>query len=173
MNFNTDTYRLQLKNLTLHHAPFILELLNTEGWKTFIGERYIHTILDARAYIQRINGNPDIKYYVVYLKDTASPIGMISLIQRAYLPDRDIGYAFLPRYTGNGYALEAAKCVLDGLIAHTKQPVLYATTFPHNVASVRLLEKLGLRLKEELQREQEGKLLLYEVDLEAIRQQQK
>ncbi|WP_291914664.1 GNAT family N-acetyltransferase [Chitinophaga sp. CB10] len=169
MNFNTDTYRLQLKDLTLHHAPFILELLNTDGWKTFIGERHIHTILDARAYIQRINGNPDIDYYVVYLKATSIPIGMISLIQRTYLPYKDIGYAFLPQYTGNGYAFEAARCVMDGLIANSRQPVLYATVLPNNAPSIRLLEKLGLSFKQEIQREHEERLLLYEADLDKLR----
>ena len=51
MNILLYTSRLLLRELNENDAPFILELLNTEGWLRYIGDRHIHTIADAVKYI--------------------------------------------------------------------------------------------------------------------------
>jgi ribosomal-protein-alanine N-acetyltransferase len=55
----------------------------------------------------------------------------------------EIGYIFHPDYWGRGFAYEAMRAVVD--CAFTTQPVdhLLADIDPRNVASRRLLEKLG------------------------------
>ncbi|HEX4858454.1 MAG TPA: GNAT family N-acetyltransferase, partial [Usitatibacteraceae bacterium] len=45
------TERLRLRPMTADDAPFILELLNEPAWLRFIGDRNVHTLDDARAYI--------------------------------------------------------------------------------------------------------------------------
>jgi [ribosomal protein S5]-alanine N-acetyltransferase len=152
------TERLQLGPLTTGDTAFIRELLNTEGWIRFIGERNIRSEEDALAYIQKILDNSTITYWVTKLKSTDTAIGVVTLIQRDYLDHPDIGFAFLPQYAGNGYALEASKEVLRSLL-HSSAPVL-ATTLPENKDSIRLLEKLGLKFEKEIEVENE-KLLLF------------
>jgi RimJ/RimL family protein N-acetyltransferase len=49
---NLVTARLRLRPFTLDDAPFIVALLNSEGWLRFIGDRSVRTIDDARAYLR-------------------------------------------------------------------------------------------------------------------------
>ena len=48
------TDRLFIRPLTITDDNFILELVNTEGWLKFIGNRNVTSPLEAGAYIQRI-----------------------------------------------------------------------------------------------------------------------
>jgi RimJ/RimL family protein N-acetyltransferase len=63
-------------------------------------------------------------------------------------------------YTKKGYAQEAARAVLQELVKNGDHEQILATTIPDNVASIQLLEKLGLTLERELEVE-DLKLLLY------------
>ncbi|RAJ81946.1 RimJ/RimL family protein N-acetyltransferase [Chitinophaga dinghuensis] len=164
MNLPVETNRLLLTALKTTDAPFILELLNTKGWKTFIGERYVRNLTDADTYITRILSNPDVRYFVVRLKSDNNPMGIVSLIQRPYLPHQDIGFAFLPQHSGSGYAFEAASEVIRLLTIASKHPILYATTLPENTRSIKLLEKLGLSFVHEFTRDTE-RLFLYQTIL--------
>lgn len=149
------TKRHIIKQLSETDAFFILELLNTEGWITYIGNRDINSEVDALHYIQRINSNPDIDYRTVILKETHTTLGLITIIKRDYLECRDIGFAFLPAYTKQGHAYEATKAILDTLNEN-----ILAITLPENKASIRLIEKLGLNFKGIIENENE-KLFLY------------
>lgn len=136
------TARLSLKSLQENDSSFILELLNTEGWLKFIGDRNVSNEKEAVNYIQQILASDNITYWVVYLEKER--IGIITLIKRDHLPFYDIGFAFLPLFQGNGYALEASTSVLDWVIDTTDYQTILATTVPSNQSSIRLIEKLGL-----------------------------
>jgi len=138
-----QTARLLLSPLSEDDHLFIKELLNTEGWIKFIGNRNIHSEEDAIAYIQKIDANPATSYRTVTLKDTSETIGLITLIQRDYLDQPDIGFAFLPAHAGKGYAYEAAREVLAHVLEDDTSSV-HAVVLPDNTSSVRLVEKLGL-----------------------------
>ncbi|WP_161596858.1 GNAT family N-acetyltransferase [Chitinophaga vietnamensis] len=145
-----NTARLALQPLTSGDAPFIYELLNTEGWKTFIGDRHIHTLDDAAAYIEKILSNPDVTYVVARLAQDQEPAGIVTFIKRTYLPYHDIGFAFLPAYAGQGLAYEAAAAFLELIRADASHKEVLATTLPGNSRSIQLLEKLGLSLQEKM-----------------------
>jgi RimJ/RimL family protein N-acetyltransferase len=142
------TERLRLRRMTLDDAPFMLVLLNDPGWHRFIGDRGVRTLEQARAYIDSgplaMHARYGFGFDIVELKDSACPIGVCGLAQRDFLDDVDIGYAFLPEYGGHGYALEAARAVLAQARALGLARLL-ATVRPDNSASIRLLEKLGMR----------------------------
>ena len=48
-----ETDRLLIRPLSIVDDDFILELVNSEGWLRFIGDREVGSIEDARAYIQK------------------------------------------------------------------------------------------------------------------------
>jgi len=73
---------------------------------------------------------------------------MCGLIQRDTLDAPDIGYAFLPRAWGHGYAREAAGAVLVYGHSTLGLPRILAITDPENVPSIKLLEDLGMRFVE-------------------------
>ena len=156
------TNRLILTRLTQRDAPFLFDLLNTEGWIQFIGDRNIKTIEDALDYTQKVLGDPKIVYWVVKLRPEKLPAGLISFIKRDYLTHHDLGFAFLPAFSNRGYAFEAADCVLKDLLKDPKHKIILATARPDNVRSVKMLDKLGFHFNKEIENEQ-VKLLLYSV----------
>ncbi len=156
------TGRLTLNLLSLKDIDFIIELTNTPGWLTFIGDKNTKTKETAGDYVLKITKNPEICYWIVTLKDTEKKIGVITFIKRHYLEHYDIGFAFLPLYSGQGYAYEAAKEVLISLHGDPMHEFIYATTLTDNVKSIRLLQNLGLQFEKKFTHEEE-ELLLYSI----------
>jgi RimJ/RimL family protein N-acetyltransferase len=146
-----QTRRLALRRLHPGDAAFILELVNDPDWLRFIGDRGVRTEDDARRYIR---GGPQAMYErhgfglfcLARLEDGVS-IGICGLLRREGLDDVDLGFALLPAFRAHGYAYEAAA----GTVAYAREtlglPRLAAITTPDNHASIRLLEKLGMRFE--------------------------
>ncbi|MBL7920441.1 MAG: GNAT family N-acetyltransferase [Bacteroidia bacterium] len=165
MKKNYTTERLLLSELTLKDTEFIIELVNTEGWLKFIGNRNIKTKEDAIKYIQMLLDDPGIVYWVVKSKEQNIQIGVVTFISRKHLPHPDLGFAFLPQHSGKGYAFEAATIVLNDIIK--EHPTLLASTLDGNISSMKLLEKLGFTpLKEEL--EENIKVFYYSITLDKL-----
>ncbi|MDB5906408.1 MAG: family N-acetyltransferase [Massilia sp.] len=146
-----DTERLRLRTLVQEDAPFYLEVVNTPGFIEYIGDRGIRTIDAARKAIadgpmamQAALGH---SLCVVELKGDGTPIGMCGLIKRETLPEVDVGYAFLPRFGGQGYATEAAAGVLAYAPSIGIRRVL-AITSPGNAGSNAVLRKIGMRFQQ-------------------------
>ena len=146
-----ETKRLTLSRITFKDAPFILELLNDPAWIQYIGDKKVRTLKAARDYIR--NG-PKESYarlsfglYAVKLKRSGRPIGMCGLLRRDTLDAADIGFAFLPQFTGKGYAFESADTVLRHAHSQLGMKRILAITSIDNTSSVKLLERLGFRFK--------------------------
>lgn len=152
MNYHDilQSKRLFLQFLRINDCDFIFHLVNSPGWLEFIGNRKVYSQFEAKDYIQKILENPDCNYWVVHLKETALPIGIVTLIKRDYLSHPDIGFAFLPQFFNHGYALEATWAILEYSINHGYYANINAVTIGRNVKSIRLLNKLGLQFEEEI-----------------------
>ena len=161
MQTSYSTQRLSLTTLTTDDADFIMELVNTPEWIKFIGERNIKSNEDSIAYLQKIIDNPNVNYWIVNLQQQNIPIGIITFIKRDYLNHHDIGFAFLSKYTRQGYAYEATKIVLADVINNSVHSNILATTIKENYNSIQLLEKLGFNCSHEIEQGGE-KLLVYE-----------
>jgi RimJ/RimL family protein N-acetyltransferase len=148
-NIEIQTERLILAPLDINDKIFILELVNTGGWLEFIGDRNVHSQEDAAAYIKKILSQSNISYWVVRDKFKNIPLGIITFIQRDYLEDPDIGFAFLPQYYSKGYAGEATKAILELVFNDQKIFRILAITKAHNYRSITLLLKLGFTKLEE------------------------
>ncbi|MFA6957464.1 MAG: GNAT family N-acetyltransferase [Thermoanaerobaculia bacterium] len=143
-----ETARLRLRRLTADDAPFILELLNEPSWIRFIGDRGVRTLDDARRYIAEgpaaMYERHGVGLLLVESKGDGDRLGMCGLLRRDALPDLDIGFAFLPRHWGRGYAFESAAAVLEHARRDLGVARILAITSLDNDSSIRLLEKLGL-----------------------------
>lgn len=143
-----ETERLTLRKITTDDAPFLLQLLNEPSFITNIGDRNVRNNEDACRYA--LNG-PVASYaqhgfglYLVELKESSTAIGICGLVKRESLPDADIGFAFLPAFWRQGYALESALAVRDYAFNVLGLPRILAIVNPQNASSIRLLEKIGL-----------------------------
>jgi RimJ/RimL family protein N-acetyltransferase len=161
------TERLTIKPLTENDSNFVLELVNTKGWLKYIGNRNVNSKEDALGYIKKIIDNPDISYWVVRLKHNDVSIGIVSLVKRDYLLYPDIGFAFLPSFSRNGYAYEATKAVLNCLIHTGEYSQILGTTIPENIPSITLLKKLGFQFQKQVQVENEI-LHVYDVSTDKL-----
>jgi RimJ/RimL family protein N-acetyltransferase len=72
---------------------------------------------------------------------------MCGLLKRQELPEPDIGFAFIPDFWNKGYAFEAASAVMNDARERLKLVRLLAIVNPDNYASMKLLERLGLKFE--------------------------
>ena len=160
-----ETERLQLREYTLVDAPFIYKLMNSEGWLKNIGDRNIKTIEDAEAYLKKNYLSSYEKHgfgpYLVSQKEDGTPIGSSGLYKRDNLDFPDVGFAFLPEFGNKGYAYEASKAVMQFAAEKLKIQTIVGITLPENIASVKLLKKLGLSEIGTYQYEDGEELLLF------------
>lgn len=146
-----ETERLLIRWLTADDAPFILELLNEPSWLRYIGDKGVKTLEDARNYIEKGPCNMyrrlGFGLYLVALKRTGDSIGICGLIKRETLEDVDVGFAFLQRFAGQGYAFESASAVLSYGRRDFDLSRIVAISSPDNEASAKLLQKLGFNFE--------------------------
>jgi RimJ/RimL family protein N-acetyltransferase len=150
-----ETERLRVRYLDPYtDAAFILQLLNEPSFLENIGDRGVRTLEDARRYVTEgplaMYARYGFGLFRVALKESGPntapvPIGLCGLLKRDWLPDADIGFAFLPQFWSKGYAFESALAVVDwGRRARGITRVVGITAL-HNTSSMRVLEKLGLK----------------------------
>ncbi len=145
------TNRLQLRPIDINDVDFMLKLINCPGFIRFIGDRQVRTIESCSTYLQNMLANPDITYWIIQLKKTKTPIGVVTWVKRDFLPAPDLGYALLPEFEGNGYAYEASKAWLD-YQKKVNESVL-AICQADNTASIKLLQKLTFELESTFQKD--------------------
>lgn len=144
-----ETERLIIAEANLNDAPFFLRLLNSPNWLEFIGDRNIRDLKEATKYVQEAlidkykeNGYG---FYKMNLKENNEPIGAIGFLKRHYLECPDLGYAILPNYQNKGYISEAAKAILEYGQNKLQLSEIVAFTTEENLASQKVLLKIGLQ----------------------------
>jgi RimJ/RimL family protein N-acetyltransferase len=163
-----ETERLRLRHLTPHDAAFVLELLNEPAYIRNIGDRGLRTLEEAGRYIVdrfvASYGQHGFGLYAAEPRGGGPALGISGLVKRASLPDVDIGYAFLERHWGRGYAVEAAQAVLRYARDNLGLKRLAGVTAPGNEASMAVLRRIGLRFEKIVQLP-EGESALFGLDL--------
>ena len=162
MTYLLETERLWLREFTSDDAVFFLQLVNSPGWLEYIGDRDIHTVAQARAFLENkicpSYAEHGFGFWAVVLRAAPQPvIGMCGLVARSVLSHPDLGFAILPTYEGQGFITEASRAVLTAAQTQYALPTIQAIALPNNQASIRVLTKLGFQPSGELM--YEGALL--------------
>ena len=145
------TRRLHLRWMTAADAGLLLAIWNDPAFMLHVGDRGVRTLEEA---VEAFHEGPGQLYrdygygpYRVALKETDEAIEICGIFRREGLPDPDIGFAFLPAFVGKGFGGEAARAV----VSHARDALgfrrLTAIVSPGNLASIGLIEKLGLRFE--------------------------
>lgn len=143
-----QTERLRLRRVTLDDAAFMLSIWNDPGFVKHVGDRGIRSVEDAEAAL--IDGA--FKLYEEYgygpycmsLKSDGTLVGICGLFRRDNLEHPDIGFAVLPAFCRQGLAREAAEVVVEHARNDLGIDYLTAIVSSENVASIALIENLGL-----------------------------
>lgn len=160
-----ETKRLCLREFDLNDTGFIIELLNTPNWLAYIGDKNVRTTEDAKRYLEdgSINSYKENGYglWMVQLKESEIPIGMCGLVNRDTLEDIDIGFAFLPEYVRMGYGFEIADATMKYAKHTLNLKKIVGITDAKNVASIKLLNKIGLQFEKTVEFEEGKSALLF------------
>ena len=165
-----ETERLNLREVTEADAPFVLELLNDPDFIRNVADRGVRTLEEARRYVAEkfVEGyrREGFGFWLVEPKESGTPAGVCGLVKRDALPGVDVGYAFLPPFRSKGYASESASAVISYARDTLGLGRLYAIVNPENSASVRVLEKLGMRFERMVRlSDDEPEIKLFAADL--------
>ncbi len=144
MGFLIATERLVIRRFCTGDEGFLVELLNEPSFVRNIGVRQAQTVIDgATASYERFGFG----LFHVALRGSGEAIGMCGLLKRDWLDDVDIGFALLERHCGLGYGFEAASAVMEFGWTRAGLKRIVAITKLHNEASMRLLQKLGMKFE--------------------------
>lgn len=140
-----ETQRTWIERIELSDAELFFRLLNSPGWKRFVGDRGVPDLPAAEDYLREkmlpVYEQYGFGYYVIRSHDAAS-LGICGFLKKPHLENPDFGFALLPEFQGRGLAEETARAVLSFGIETFGFTVLDAETHPENQASIHLLKKL-------------------------------
>lgn len=106
---------------------------------------------EVQAFVAMFLGHqaeePRIKYqFAIVLPETGRVIGNCGVRRRSVeARDGDMGYELAPLYWGRGYATEAARAVVAFGFEQLRLHRISAWCIAENVASARVLKRLGMR----------------------------
>lgn len=145
------TARLALSLLGPRDAGLMLDVLNDPGFIANVGDRGVRDLDAARRYLEQgamaSHAESGLGVYRLGVAAAGEAVGICGLFKRGWLPDPDVGFALLPAGRGRGYALESTVAVLALGFEVLGLPRIGAITAAGNFASIRLLERAGLRFQ--------------------------
>jgi len=80
----------------------------------------------------------------VWTREAAVFAGFCGLRPIPDSADIEIYYGLRPEFWGRGYATEASRAVLEWRFRHGPEIRIYARSDPQNLASIRVMERLGM-----------------------------
>ena len=152
MKIHIETERLIMRDLLEQDSDGIFELDSDKEVHTYLGNNPIKSIDDAKQIIDNIKlqyKNNGIGRWAVVEKQSGNFIGWsgFKLITDT-INDKtqyyDLGYRFIKKYWGKGYATETALASLEFGFEKLKQENIYAMADTQNSASNKILKKIGM-----------------------------
>lgn len=148
-----ETERLLLRELLLSDTDGMFELDSNPNVHIYLGNKPVLNIEESKKYIeyaQQQYKTFGIGRWAVILKETNEFLGWSGI---KFITDEinnhqnfyEIGYRFIEKHWGKGYASEAGKAFVDYAFNQMKVEILYAYADEGNVNSRKILEKLGLQ----------------------------
>ncbi len=148
-----ETERLLLRELLLSDVDVMFELDSNPNVHLFVGNNPVKNIEQSVEYIhfvQKQYKDFGTGRWAVILKETNEFLGWSGI---KFITDEinghtnfyEIGYRFIEKHWGKGYATEAGKAFVDYAFNEMKVDALYAYADAGNENSRKILEKLGLR----------------------------
>lgn len=157
MKFYLETDRLILRELKETDIEGIFALDSDKKVHQYLGNNPIKTILEAEKNIQFILNQYKelgIGRFACIEKSSGEFIGWSGLKLNTgekeelngYQNFVDIGYRFIPKFWGKGYASETAFACLDFGFKKMNYDIIYGAADTQNIGSNKILKKIGLRL---------------------------
>jgi ribosomal-protein-alanine N-acetyltransferase len=143
------TERLVLRRYTCDDIPDVLGFVSQPSVARITSERIPATEEGVRKYIDLQNSYQPFEEDKVFelaveRKEDGKVIGFAGMIRQAH-GQGEVGWAFGVEYRGQGYATEAASALMDYGFTSLGLRRIHADTGTDNYASLRMMERLGMR----------------------------
>lgn len=146
-----ETPRLFLRPHILEDANNLFILNSDPEVVRYTGDTSFSTILDARNLIKERMFSQMETYKMsrlaVIKKDDNTYLGWCGL---KYFPETnevDLGYRFMKKYWGMGFATESGRISLEYGFNTLNLPRIIAKAMPDNIGSIKVIQKLGMTFR--------------------------
>lgn len=147
-----ETERLYLREFEMLDAHLLLELDSDPEVTKYVGGTTLKNINDAKELLEKTilpQYKNRLGRWAVHLKENDQFIGWCGIKYLSGLNEYDLGYRFLQKYWGKGYATESSQKVMDYAIIILKLKEIAGRASIENYRSIKVLEKAGLKFLEE------------------------
>lgn len=157
MKIFTETDRLIFREMVIEDAPDLFEMDSDALVHRYLGNQPVQTLAESKKMIEHILAqykNNGVGRWAVVLKENKECIGWAGLkyVNEMTINGKinfyDIGYRFKRKHWGKGYGYEAAKASLDYGFDILGLKKISAFVEPENIASRKILTKIGLQYVE-------------------------
>jgi RimJ/RimL family protein N-acetyltransferase len=150
MDIVFETPRLFLRKFAINDAPLILQLNSNSDIVRFVHEPVLETLSQTEKILEEIilpQYDLNMGRWAIHKKADGNFIGWcgLKLIQKSGI--NDLGYRLLKTEWGKGFATEAARETIHYGFTALKLPLITGKALPENVASINVLEKIGMEFK--------------------------
>ena len=149
-----DTGRMVLRRFYEHDLEAFFQLCSRPAVIRYAQSTPVASLDEAR---ELMNTAPFRDYathgygrFACVWKESGEVIGFSGLKYVAEIGDTELGYRFFPEYWGKGLATEAGRASIEFARADLGLKRLVAMVHPENVASARVVSKLGFSVERKL-----------------------
>jgi RimJ/RimL family protein N-acetyltransferase len=145
-----ETKRLELRSATQADAPHLQALFSDPEVLRFLPPGPPWTLDDARTRIERrirLEAERGFATLIVLTRPGGTFVGSGGLLPVENTGDVELAYHLLPSAWGRGYATEAAIAILRFGFETAKLDTIVGVAFPENVASWKVMEKVGMEYR--------------------------
>jgi RimJ/RimL family protein N-acetyltransferase len=143
-----ETDRILLREFGMEDADAVFEFSSDLEVQKYTGDVTLETVEEAKDIIKNVWFSDYKKYgygrWAVVYKPENKVIGFAGLKYLPELNETDIGYRFLPKYWGKGIATEVSREIIKYGFEILKLDRIIGITMPKNIASYKVLEKIGM-----------------------------
>lgn len=152
-----ETQRVLLRPFEMRDAQGLFEMDSNPEVHRYLGNKPLTSFEQAEKVVAKVinqHQRNGIARWTAIEKNTGKYMGWagIKLFEGECCGHKnfyEIGYRFKPEYWGKGFATETAKAALDYTFKTLKASTAYAMTHHENLASQRVLEKIGYEKTQE------------------------
>ncbi|MDE0536885.1 GNAT family N-acetyltransferase [Tenacibaculum sp. L6] len=160
MKFYLETERLILREFRKSETEGIFELDSNPEVHKYLGNNPITTYKQAEdiiTFFEEQYKERGIGRFAAFEKESGEFIGWSGLKLNTGEKEElngftdfiDIGYRFIPRFWGKGYASESAFACLDFGFKEMNYDIIYGAADVENIGSNKILQKIGLQFVNE------------------------
>ena len=146
-----STTRLELRRFTVSDATGFYALNLDPEVIRFTGDPPFGSIAEAEEFIRQYDHYKKYGFgrWSVYLIETGEYLGFCGLNYSSQKAEVDVGFRFMRRYWGKGYATEASRAsLLHGFGVYGLDRIA-GRAMKDNPASLRVLQKIGMHYQKE------------------------